>query len=70
MQDDIAWVKNNTEESYFVKAGIPSERISEFIEFSFLIQNQIRIAVKQKNISKATLLFEETIPIYVSRLNK
>ena len=69
MQIDIAWVKNNTEESYFVKAGIPSEKISEFIEFSFLIQNQIRIAVKQKNISKATLLFEETIPIYVSRLN-
>jgi hypothetical protein len=64
------WVKDRVDAEYFTKVGIPEERISEFIEFSFLANPQIRTFVKAKNLSGVLLRMEETIPLYVERLNK
>lgn len=42
LQEDIAWIRERVEDDYFIKEGIPKERISEFIEFSFLDKPQTR----------------------------
>jgi hypothetical protein len=70
LQTDISWVRNRVGDEYFTKAGIPAERISEFIEFSFLIKPQVRTYVKAKNLAGVLLRLEETIPAYVGRLKK
>lgn len=68
LQEHVAWVRNRVEDEYFTKAGIPVDRISEFIEFSFAVKPQVRTYVKAKNLSGALLRMEETMPLFVKRL--
>lgn len=68
LQEHIVWVRKRVEDEYFTKTGIPAERISEFIEFSFLYKPQIRIYVKAKNLAGVLLRIEEVIPVYLERL--
>ncbi|GAB0156795.1 hypothetical protein CHRYSEOSP005_20620 [Chryseobacterium sp. Alg-005] len=70
LQEHIAWIKERVDDDYFVKAGIPVERISEFIEFSFLVKPHIRTYVKAKNLSAVLLRIEEVIPLYTDRLKE
>nr|WP_315032616.1 carboxypeptidase-like regulatory domain-containing protein [uncultured Chryseobacterium sp.] len=70
LQEHIMWVRNRVEDDYFVKAGIPADRISEFIEFSFVAKPQVRTYVKAKNLSGVLLRLEETIPIFQERLKQ
>ena len=70
LQEHIAWIRDRVEDDYFTKAGIPADRISEFIEFSFVAKPQVRTYVKAKNLSGVLLRLEETIPLYVERLKK
>lgn len=70
LQEQIAWIRDRVEDDYFTKAGIPEDRISEFIEFSFVTKPQVRTYVKAKNLSGVLLRLEETIPLYVERLKK
>ncbi|MCJ7934554.1 MAG: carboxypeptidase regulatory-like domain-containing protein [Chryseobacterium sp.] len=70
LQEHIAWIRNRVEDEYFTKAGIPSDRISEFIEFSFLVKPQVRTYVKAKNLSGVLLRLEETLPLYAERLKQ
>lgn len=68
LQEHILWVRNRVDNDYFAKAGIPVERISEFIEFSFSENPHIRTYVKSKNLSGVLFRMEETIPTYLERL--
>lgn len=68
LQEHILWVRKRVEDEYFTKTGIPIERISEFIEFSFLYKPQIRTYVKAKNLAGVLLRIEEVIPVYLERL--
>lgn len=68
LQEHIAWIRNRVDDEYFTKAGIPAERISEFIEFSFVEKPQTRTYVKAKNLSGVLLRLEETIPAFLERL--
>ncbi len=70
VQDDIAWLRKRTDDVFFVESEIPAERIPEFLEFSFLMKPDIRLAIKAKNLSRAMLGIEDVIPIYVGRLKK
>ncbi len=70
LQEHILWVRNRVDDDYFTKAGIPLERISEFIEFSFLVKPQVRTYVKARNLSGVLLRMEETLPLYIERLQK
>lgn len=70
LQEHIAWIRDRVDDDYFVKAGIPVERISEFIEFSFLMKPHIRTFVKAKNLSAVLIRIEETIPLYTERLQQ
>jgi hypothetical protein len=68
LQEHIEWVRSRVEDDYFVQAGIPADRISEFIEFSFLAKPQVRTYVKAKNLSGVLLRMEEVIPLFIERL--
>lgn len=68
LQEHIAWVRNRISNDYFIQAGIPADKISEFIEFSFLIKPQVRTYVKAKNLSGVMLRMEETVPLFLERL--
>lgn len=70
LQEDIAWIRNRVEDEYFMKEGIPKERISEFIEFSFVNKPQVRTFVRAKNLTGALSRMEETFPIFVGRLKE
>ncbi|MCS4305267.1 carboxypeptidase regulatory-like domain-containing protein [Chryseobacterium sp. BIGb0232] len=68
LQEHIEWVRSRVEDDYFVKAGIPDNKISEFIEFSFVAKPQVRTYVKARNLSGALLRMEEVIPLFIERL--
>ncbi|WP_082140567.1 hypothetical protein [Chryseobacterium sp. FH2] len=69
LQEHIKWVRDRVDDDYFTKAGIPEEKISEFIEFSFYAKPYVRTYVKAKNLSGVLLRMEEAIPLYIERLN-
>lgn len=68
LQEDISWIRDRVEDEYFTKEGIPKERISEFIEFSFLTQPQTRAFVRAKNLAGTLLRIDEMIPVFKTRL--
>ncbi|MCW3161999.1 carboxypeptidase regulatory-like domain-containing protein [Chryseobacterium oryctis] len=68
LQEHIKWVRDRVDDEYFTKAGIPENKISEFIEFSFYEKPYVRTYVKAKNLSGVLLRMEEAIPIYLERL--
>ncbi|REC45051.1 carboxypeptidase regulatory-like domain-containing protein [Chryseobacterium sp. 5_R23647] len=70
VQLDIVWIRKRIDDDYFVKDGIPTERISEFLEFSFLMKPEIRSYVKAKNINRVMFNLDSVLPIYVDRLKK
>jgi len=70
LQEHIAWIRSRVEDEYFTKAGIPADKISEFIEFSFTAKPYVRTYVKARNLSGVLLRLEEAIPLYVERLKK
>lgn len=70
LQEDIRWVRSRVEDEYFIKEGIPAERISEFIEFSFINKPQTRSFVRAKNLTGALSKMEETFPVFIKRLNE
>lgn len=70
LQEHIVWVRKRVDDDYFTKAGIPAERISEFIEFAFVTKPQTRTYVKAKNLSGVLLRLEEVIPLYTERLKQ
>lgn len=66
LQDNILWIRKRLDDDYFAEAGIPEEKISEFIAFH---ENpQIVTAIKAKNLTKAMFLMEAKMPIYLERL--
>ncbi|MFY7814371.1 MAG: carboxypeptidase regulatory-like domain-containing protein, partial [Chryseobacterium taeanense] len=68
LQEDIAWIRDRVGDDYFTKEGIPVERISEFIEFSFLNNPQCRTFVRAKNLTGALSRMEESFPVFIQRL--
>ncbi len=69
LQEEIEWIRERVEDDYFMKEGIPKERISEFIEFSFSDRPQTRAFVRAKNLTGALSRMEESLPVFVKRLN-
>ncbi|MCS3530906.1 carboxypeptidase regulatory-like domain-containing protein [Chryseobacterium sp. JUb7] len=68
LQEHILWVRSRVDDDYFTELGIPAERISEFIEFSFSENPHIRTYVRSKNVSGVLFRMEEVVPIYLERL--
>ncbi|MFL9834562.1 carboxypeptidase regulatory-like domain-containing protein [Chryseobacterium terrae] len=68
VQLDITWIRKRIDDDYFVKEGIPAERISEFLEFSFVVKPELRSFVKANNINRVMFGLESVLPVYVERL--
>ncbi|MCS3530904.1 carboxypeptidase regulatory-like domain-containing protein [Chryseobacterium sp. JUb7] len=69
LQDDVKWVRDRVDNEYFIKLGIPETRISEFIEFSFVNRPQVRNFVRRKKLEAVLSRMEDSIPVFVKRLN-
>ena len=69
-QDKVNWIRERSTAGFFTEAGIPENRIDEFIQFALIAEPQISRAVKEKNIDKALLNFETVFPLYIERMNK
>ncbi|WP_294301934.1 carboxypeptidase-like regulatory domain-containing protein [uncultured Chryseobacterium sp.] len=70
LQEDIAWIRDRVEDEYFIKEGIPAERISEFIEFAFISKPQSRTFVRAKNLTGALSRMEDAFPVFLKRLKE
>lgn len=70
LQSDILWIRKRIADEDFVNQGIPAERISEFLEFSFTVKPNVRKYVRAKNISGVMFNLEDVFPIYVERLKE
>lgn len=67
LQDNIAWLRNRLDDEYFTEIGIPANRIKEFLLFSFS-NPHLSDALKAKNLPKATMLIEEKVPEFLTRI--
>lgn len=68
LQSNIRKIRSALTDEYFISAGIPSEKINEFIHFGFSSNPEILQAVRVNNITKAILKFDALLPIYLNRL--
>lgn len=67
-QENIQWVIGSFGEQYFLKSGIPKEKISEYINFSFGANPDLMRNVQLKNFSGAMMTLEKTLPQYLARI--
>lgn len=67
LQENIVWIREKVGDEYFLKMEIPSQKISEFLQFSIGVKPDLNKYVKAKNVSKILLLLEETFPLYLKR---
>jgi hypothetical protein len=67
LQENVTWVRKNIEDDYFINLGIPTEKISNFIEFCFAINTKALKYAEAKNISGFLVEIEEPSIKYLER---
>lgn len=67
-QENIQWIRKRVDDEYFIKMGIPKNRINEFLSFSIKQNPEILKMVKAKNLSKILVLMEDSFLIFSKRL--
>lgn len=67
LQDKIWWIRGKVGDEYFIKMEIPSEKISEFLQYSIGVKPEIGKSIKAGNLSKVLFILEETLPQYLRR---
>ncbi|KFF26264.1 hypothetical protein [Chryseobacterium vrystaatense] len=68
LQSDVQWLESNISSQYFTDIGIPIQRVHEFLEFSLVIDQNIKPAMKENNTSKILLSLEMTGVKFKNRL--
>lgn len=69
LQEGLAWIQNNIDPEYFVEAGIPQEKINDFLVFS-LRDEKVLMYMKAKNIGGITVSLDNNIKAYLERIAK
>ena len=67
LQDNVNWIRSRIPDEYFTKMGIPQEKISEFLQFSFGQKPDMAKYIKARNLSRIMLDLEETFPLYLKK---
>ncbi len=67
LQDKIWWIRGKVGDDYFIKMEIPTEKISEFLQYSIGVKPEIGKSIKVGNLSKVLFILEETLPQYLRR---
>lgn len=69
LQDDIKWARSKIENRYFTEAGIPEDKINDFILFSFR-DSSVAIYVKSRNTTGLITALEKNIPLFLEKIGK
>lgn len=67
-QETIQWVISSFGVDYFQRAGIPQDKISDFISFSFGANPDVLRYAKRKNFGGVMMGMEKVIPQYLERI--
>lgn len=67
LQDKIMWIRIRVDDQYFIKVGIPEQKINEYLQFSIGIKPDINRYIKAQNLSKILFILEQTFPKYLNR---
>lgn len=69
LQEGLAWTMNNIDPEYFSQAGIPPDRINDFLIFS-LRDEKVMMYMKAKNVGGITVSLDNNIKAYLERITK
>lgn len=69
LQEGLAWTMNNIDPEYFVQAGIPADKINDFLIFS-LRDEKVMMYMKAKNVGGITVSLDNNINAYLERITK
>ena len=67
LQEGFAWIRNNIDPEYFTEAGIPPEKINDFLTYS-LSDEKVLMYMKAKNMGGIMLTLESHIESYLQRI--
>lgn len=68
MQTNIGWIRERLPDNYFNEFGIPTLRINEFLEFSILVESDVLMYIRAKNIDGVIVSLENPMKEYTSRI--
>ncbi len=68
LQENVHWIRERIEDDYFIKAGIPQEKIEEFIRFSIGKNPNISQSIQAGNFSAVLFVMEEDINHYLNQI--
>lgn len=69
LQEGLAWTMKNIDPEYFSQAGIPPEKINDFLIFS-LRDEKVMMYMKAKNVGGITVSLDNNIKAYLERITK
>lgn len=64
LQEGLAWIRNNIDYQYFADAGIPAEKMNDFLMFA-LRDERVLMYMKAKNIGGITVEMDRQIDPYL-----
>ena len=67
LQEGLAWIRNNIDYQYFADAGIPAEKMNDFLMFA-LRDERVLMCMKAKNIGGITVEMDRQIDPYLEVL--
>ncbi len=69
LQEKIKWIRERIEDDYFIELNIPKERIGEFLEFAVETNPNILSGIKSNKVEKVRFELDDSIALYVLRLD-
>lgn len=70
LQENIGWVLDSFGVEYFVKSGIPENKVTAFINFSFSENPEVLKYVKRENVGGVMIEMEKTLPKFLERIEQ
>ena len=67
LQEGLSWIRNNIDYQYFADAGIPAEKMNDFLMFA-LRDERVLMYMKAKNIGGITVEMDRQIDPYLEVL--
>lgn len=67
LQEGLAWTQNNIDPEYFSQAGIPPDKLTDFLMFA-LRDEKVLMYMKAKNVGGITISLDNNIKAYLERI--
>lgn len=69
LQEGLAWTQDNIDPEYFTQAGIPPDKLNDFLMFS-LRDEKVLMYMKAKNVGGITISLDNNIKAYLERITE